>query len=345
MSRKGTHMQGKVTLKDIAEESGLSIASVSLVLNDRPCRLSDESKERIREVARKRHYVPNQIARSLVTQRSRTLGLIVPNIESRFFSSFAKSLEECARKAGYALFITNTNDQIQADLRNMQLLVERGIDGLILIVSSVNYDKTELKKAIADLSVPYVMVDRVFPDLDCDKVLFDSEAGAYLATSHLIEQGHTRVAAVVNTKGSNTGRLRRDGYERAMNEHGCKIRPEYVIEADYHIPSGYEAASKIVTTDATAIFASSDNIALGIRKYLYEHDLRVPDDYSMVSFDNSAADALFEPQLTTIEQSVDVLAESAFDLLKARLDGGEGTPTEKVLVPELVEKGSVRDIR
>ena len=127
-------MSGKVTLKDIANEVGLSPTSVSLVLNDRPCKVSAANKTRIKEVARRKRYVPNQIARSLVMQRTDTLGLIVPNIESRFFSSLASSLERRCREHGYALFITNS-ESTESDSELVRLLMNRGVDGLFIVVS------------------------------------------------------------------------------------------------------------------------------------------------------------------------------------------------------------------
>ncbi|MBM6700676.1 LacI family DNA-binding transcriptional regulator, partial [Bifidobacterium pullorum subsp. saeculare] len=126
-------MAKKVTLKQIAHEVGLSPASVSLVLNNRPCRISEENRRRIKEVAAREHYIPNQIARSLVTRQSKTLGLIVPNIESRFFSSLAKNLEQRCRAEGYALFITNSDGIPENDVELLNLLVTRGVDGLFLV--------------------------------------------------------------------------------------------------------------------------------------------------------------------------------------------------------------------
>ncbi|MCH3967262.1 MAG: LacI family DNA-binding transcriptional regulator [Atopobiaceae bacterium] len=335
-------MSDKVTLRDIADEVGLSITSVSLVLNDKPCRLSPASKDRIRECATRLHYVPNQIARSLVMRQTHTLGLVVPNIESRFFASLAKSLEERCRQDGYALFITNSNDRSESDLELIRMLVERGVDGLFLVVSSEVGENDELVRAISELSVPAVLVDRVLDGVPCDRVQFDNELGAYLACHYLIECGHKRVAAVVNATGSRSGRERLAGYRRAMREADLPVAPEYVIEADYHIPSGYAAGATLMGTDATAVFASSDNIALGLLKYLHEQGMRVPEDYSIVSYDNSVADTLFEPTLAAVDQDVVMLAEHAVSMLRERLVDGRTEPRQELLAPRLVQGGSVR---
>lgn len=340
-------MATKVTLKQIAEEVGLSATSVSLVLNNRPCKISEESKQRIREVARRRHYIPNQIARSLVTRHTNTIGLVVPNIESRFFSRLAKSLEIGCREHGYALFITNSDDNPANDVDLVQLLVNRGVDGLLIVVSDEMGTDPSLTEVLGQLPVPYVMVDRFIDGLNSDRVRFNNSEGGYLATSYLLNHGHKHVACIVNPA-SNTGQERLDGYVRAHQERGLEVNRDYVLSSEYYIPSAYEAAQELIKTDATAVFASSDNIALGLLKCLHEHDLRVPTDYSLVSYDNSAADVLFEPALTSIEQNVAELSEASLDLLFKRIaeaDEGEVSgPDEIVLQPKLIENASVREL-
>lgn len=342
-------MATKVTLKEIAREVGLSPTSVSLVLNDRPCKISAESRRRILEVARKKRYIPNQIARSLVTQHSQTLGLVVPNIESRFFSSLARNLELRCRAQGYALLITNSDDSPTNESDLVRLLMNRGVDGLLIVVSDEAADQDgNLALTLGQLPVPCVMVDRSLDAVSCDKVGFNHEEGGYLACAHLLEHGHRRVACIVN-KASNTGRERMAGYERALREYGVEPDPALELNSAYYIEDAYAAASRLLETDATAVFASSDNIALGLLKRLYEEGLRVPRDYSVVSYDNSAADVLFEPALTSIEQNVGSLAEAALEVLFSRLEEEEEEadltdPVARVLRPRLVVKDSVREL-
>lgn len=334
-------MAHRVTLRQIAEEVGLSTAAVSLVLNGKPCRISEANKRRIREIAAREHYVPNQIARSLVTQRSRTLGLIVPNIESRFFSSLAKQLEKRCRDAGYALFITNSDGVPQNDLDLMRQLVNRGVDGIFLVVADEVAEDRAVIEELLTLPVPYVLVDRVVGEHACNKVLFDHEMGGYMATRHLIDQGHARIACMVNAARSMTGRKRLDGYRRALDEAGIAFDAGLVFESEYFIPSAYAAAEAVLATDATAVFASSDNIALGLLKRLYEAGRKVPDDISVVSYDNSAADALFEPTLTAIEQHVGQLSDEALTVMLDHIQDPARAVQEVVLEPRLVVNQSV----
>lgn len=339
-------MANKVTLKQIAQEVGLSPSSVSLVLNNRPCRISEENRKLIKEVAARNHYVPNQIARSLVMRESRTLGLIVPNIESRFFASLAGSLEKRCREDGYALFITSSGGSADDDLELLRQLVTRGVDGVFLVVGDEFSDDRALREEVSHLPIPAVMVDRAIEGLECDKVMFDHEMGGYMATRYLIEQGHRRIACLVNARRSNTGRKRLAGYERALREVGLPIDARLEFESEYYIRAPTrprEAGAR--QPDATAVFASSDNIALGLLKRLHEMGKSIPGDISVVSYDNSAADVLFEPALTAIEQDPGVLAEHAFGCMSKRLAGRGGRRAEEVVLePALIVKDSVLEL-
>ena len=189
------------------------------------------------------------------------------------------------------------------------------------------------------------MVDRAIEGLECDKVMFDHEMGGYMATRYLIEQGHRRIACLVNARRSNTGRKRLAGYERALREVGLPIDARLEFESEYYIPSAYEASEAVLATDATAVFASSDNIALGLLKRLHEMGKSIPGDISVVSYDNSAADVLFEPALTAIEQDPGVLAEHAFGCMSKRLAGRGGRRAEEVVLePAFIVKDSVLEL-
>lgn len=333
----------KVTLRDIARETGLSVTSVSLVLNDRPCQLTDDSKRRIREAARRLGYVPNEVARSLVMQRSHTLGLVIPNIRSRFFSALAHDLEVTCRSRGYLLLITNSDEVPENDAVLGRLLVNRGVDGLFLIVADELHPSHELEALVGTLPVPVVLVDRAVERLDADVVRFDNHAGGRMATECLLEQGHRRVAILVNGA-SRTGAERLDGYCQALEARGVPFDPSLVFDASYHISSAYEAAEGVVASGATACICTSDEMSLGLLRRLHEQGVEVPCALSVVGYDNSDAEALFEPALTAIEQDTALLAEEAVRVMLQRVEGGEeqrGPAQSLSLAPRLVVKDSV----
>ena len=227
-------------------------------------------------------------------------------------------LEMKCRRRGYALFITNSDNSTSNDADLVRLLVNRGADGIFIITSDEVEASKQLIADLEQLPVPYVMVDRTIDALDCDKVTFNNELGGYLATKYLLDHGHRRIACMVNTA-SNTGCARLNGYVRALGEKGLELDQSLVLTSDYYIPDAYLAAQQLIRVNATAVVATSDNIALGLLRYLYERGLHVPRDYSVVGYDNSISDALFEPALTSIEQNVDELSDAALSIMFRRL--------------------------
>ena len=341
-------MARKVSLKDVAHEVGLSETAVSQVLNNRPCRISEQSKERIREAARRLNYRANEVARGLATRHSNTIGLIVPDIENPFFSSLAKRLEEACRAAGYGLFITNSDDRSDYDCEQLQRLESRGVDGIVFVPSDEILDESadgaDLRRVLTGLSVPYVMVDRVIEDVECDKVFVDNEYGAHQAVAYLLDHGHTRIGCLAKTAHSQNGRLRLCGYENALEERGIPVLSEFVRECDYHSDSGYRKVDELLDEGVTAIFSTSDLITAGVMSRLAELRIRVPDDISVVSFDRNEASAIYLPGITAIRQDVAELACRAFDLLMQRIRGNVGNPEVSIVAPELVTGSSVLDI-
>ena len=158
------------------------------MLNDRPCRVAQQTRDTIKDIAKQYNYKVNQTARSLVTRKSNILGLIIPDIENLFFSALCKRMEEYLRELGYALMIVNSNDHAADDSMLIDLLVSRGVDGLGITVSNESFQDETIRKKLASLSIPYVMIDRMYPDLNCSKVYFDNESGAYMAIEKLSEK-------------------------------------------------------------------------------------------------------------------------------------------------------------
>ncbi|HIY52003.1 MAG TPA: LacI family transcriptional regulator [Candidatus Olsenella avicola] len=327
-------MATKVTLRQIADEVGVSTTAVSNVLNNKPCRVSTEVREQIKSTARRMHYIPNQIARSLVKRRSNSLGLIVPDLEVAYFASIAKHFEVLCRELGYSLLITNSSNNAGNDPKLVDVLLNQGVDGIFLVTSDDLVRNHELIDKIKSLPVPLVLVDRTLAGIACDEVLYDSEVGGYLATKHLIDSGHRKIACIVNSVHSRSGQLRLAGYRRALDEAGIEFNRDYVIESDYEIETAYRAAGQLRDSDATAVFASSDAIAVGLLRRMYDSGHQVPRDRSVVSYDNSVANLLFNPKLTAVEQDVGQLTERSLDLLVKRLN--ESDAEAEARVPESV---------
>ncbi len=336
----------KITLKDIAKKANVSPSAVSLVLNDRPCRISKEKKDLIKRIAEEYNYSANQIARSLVTQKSKTIGLIIPDIENIFFSSLAKQIEEQCRKRGYMLIIVNSDNDYAHDLELLDLLLSRSVDGMFIIPSNESYkEHSELVHRLSKLdntSTPYVMIDRVYPEQACNKVWFDNEEGAYLAVKHLLENGHRKIACIANYGNDSNGKSRLEGFYRAMREYHCEVEEDLVIDGDYRIDSGYHAGKSLLEKDMSAVFITNDMMALGFLKAAYEQGKQVPDDISVVSYDNTIYPYIFGVELTSIEQDVGSLSHHAVDLLFSKMEEKEKAPEEICLIPRLIKRTSVQ---
>lgn len=348
--RRAVLLSQKVTLKDIAREAGLSESAVSQVLNNRPCRLSEESKERIRNTAQRLNYRVNQVARGLATRRSETIGLIVPDIENPFFSSLAKHLEACCRTVGYGLFITNSDDCSDHDCEQLSRLDARGVDGIVFVPSNEILDEEgdaaapdgpRLLATLEALSVPYVMVDRVIDSAECDKIFVDNEWGAHQAVSYLLDRGHTRIGCLANTVRSQNGRLRLAGYRNALEERGIEMDPRLIRECNYRCESGYRMVEGLLREGVSAIFSTSDLVTAGVMGRLAELGMRVPDDVSLMSFDRNEASGFFLPGIASVRQDVGELATRSFGLLMRRIEGYAGPSELSIVEPELIAGASV----
>ncbi|WP_124067727.1 LacI family DNA-binding transcriptional regulator [Clostridium sp. E02] len=326
-----------ITLKEIAKQAGVSPSSVSLVLNKKPNRISKQTSDLIRKIAQENKYRPNVVAQSLVTRQTKTLGLIIPDIENLFFSKLAKTLEMEVRKKGYALVIVNSNDSYEEDGLLIDLLISRGIDGLFLVISNEAYlHQEELEGKLTHLPVPFVMIDRVM-DFTCNKVYFDNVTGSYLATNYLLEQGHRRISCICNTYISNNALSRINGYRMAMEEYGIKVPKEYIIPANYRMEGGYQAGEQIMKTDCTAIFVSNDMMALGLLKKFMECGVRVPEDYMIVSYDNLLSDFLFGIKISSVDQDIKELGMRSWKVLQSCLQAKEDMDSQEIcLLPKLI---------
>lgn len=335
----------KKNIKDIAQAAGVSVTTVSLVLNQRQHRIAKETVERIQAIAKEYGYAPNYLAQGLVTKKTKTIGLIIPDIENYYFSSLAKQVEEDLTKHGYSVFFVNTNDQFKEELRLIQLMGGRGIDGLLITPSYESFlpqNAPLLQSTLKELKIPFVLMDRAMDDWNCHRVTFDNRLGGYIATKHLLEKGHQRIAFISSPLVSQNGRQRLDGYKRALQEQGVGFDETLVLEGDFRIKGGYLAGQKVPHTKATALFASNDMMAFGAIKALREKGYQIPDDYSIVGYDNLTISDMLDIPLTSVDQDVKTLAKHAVDILLADLQGTCNEVQKITLTPILKVKKSVK---
>lgn len=328
-----------VTIKDIAKKAGVSYATVSRALTNRP-EVNEKTRRDIQKLAEEMGYKPNALARGLVTRESKTLGLIIPDITNPFFPEVARGVEEAASRSGYNVFLCNTNWDAEKERTYIEVLEEKRVDGLI--VASVTDDAKTLE-GFTRGGAPLVLVNRVLKDIDTHYVVIDNLKGGYMVVEHLLGLGHKRIAFIGGLRHVEATRERLQGYMLALSSGGIPVDDKLVYSGAFKKESGYQNAMKLLEVDQppTAIFAANDILALGVIQAVQEAGLKVPDDIAVVGFDDIAFASYAEVSLTTIAQPKYIMGEMAAKILME--DIKEGAVREKkhiVLQPSLVVRKS-----
>ena len=337
-------MGRRMTIKDVAKEANVSVATVSYVLNGKD-NISADTQLRVRKAVQKLGYVTNLSARSMTTNESRLIGVIIPQTEpgerllfhNAFYSEMVGSIEFHARNQGYHILVTGSN----TDEDYLRIVKQRDLEGLIIVGIYPDAFYTELKKA----QIPIVLVDSYCQDFYFHNVQINDRYGGYLATKHLLECGHREIAMVVSIlRSGGVSDARFNGYKDALEEYGVPFRKEYVFEANVDFESAKEQARKIVSSKhpITAVFAYADLMAVGLIKEFSNLGVRVPDDISIVGFDDLDLSRLCIPSLTTIHQDIQEKGAKAVEILLSDIKGKSQGKQEVVLPISLVRRDSVK---
>jgi len=328
------------TIKDVAAVAGVSFTTVSHVVNNsRP--VSADVRTKVERAIRELHYVPSAVARSLKARSTATIGLLVPNGTNPYFAELARGVEDGCAQKGYCVFFCNSDDDPVKQRSYLRVLQEKRIDGLIVASAG---DDAVLASTLADTREPFVVVDRNIEGLSADLVQIDHERGAWLATRHLIELGHSRIGCIMGPVSTAVSAMRVHGFLRAMASRGMEIAPGAIVESDFTAPGGYRAAAQLFNAvHPTAIFACSDMMGIGALRAAAERGLSVPDDCSIIGFDDIEFGRFTWPALSTVGHSVRALGEMAALTLIERISGGaDASPPGRrhVMVPRLIVRES-----
>ncbi|MBQ2712232.1 MAG: LacI family DNA-binding transcriptional regulator [Clostridia bacterium] len=335
-------MSKRVTIKDVATEAGVSVTTVSFVLNGKGGGVSQSTKERIFCAAEKLRYTPNHTARSLVMGRTNMIGVIVPSITNTFFAELVRNLQRRFAKQGYDIILSNNEESARKDLKSIDLLAGRNIDGIMLTPSAESLSPENiglLKEAIGKLSVPCLFLDRYVHGYP--HVSLDNSASAYSLTDYLVSRGHTKIGVVTGPMQLNSSANRLKGLRKRLSESGLTLCESCLFEGQYDLETGERAAEYFLQTDVTAVVAFSDIQAYGIYKRLKECGKRVPEDLSVVGIDDNVYSALLDRPLTTMRQPIAELADAAVMRLVQMMNGEELSPLPKMQA-QLVERESVK---
>jgi LacI family transcriptional regulator len=321
------------TIKEIAKRAKVSAATVSHVVNNTRY-VSDEVRARVEAAVAALGYVPNAVARSLRMRGTQTLGMMVPDIGNVFFAELVRAVEDECYRQGYSLVLCNSDDDPAKQATYLRTLMSKRVDGLVLIAAGAD---AELCRLLATTWLPLVVVDREIEGVTADLVEVDHEHGGYLAGRYLLDLGHRDIAVIAGPSDIAVSRQRIYGFERALRETRAPRRTEYLVHASFTTQGGYEAAKRLLALPRppTAIFACNDLLALGAIHAAREARRKVPEDLSVVGFDDIALAAFVSPRLTTVRQPKTRIGELAAQLLIARINGKRNDVVRKLLEPEL----------
>lgn len=339
-------MKKSITLKNIAIQAGVSVPTVSRVLNGKSkhYRISNETRELILKVAKELNYSPNQLARGLRLKRTNTLGYITPDISNPFFSSIARVVEKYARRQGYSIILCDSEENTDIEEDSIQLLNDRKIDGLI--ISPVGQATDHLKEAY-NKNIPIVLIDRFFPDLDFPYVTSDNYKGSLEATSYLIDSGHTRIAYIQGLKNTSPNNERIKGFKDAHKNFGIELDESLIVGNSFGEENGYIEMKLLLkrSNKPSAVFAGSNLISLGALKALAEENMKVPDDISMISFDDQPYSKFLATPMTTVSQPSSQIGQLATKILIDIIETNKQFEPKGILLPTtLIKRDSVRII-
>ena len=336
--------KGRVTIKDIARELGISPSTVSKALKGHPD-ISSATKKAVRELVEKWDYKPDPIALSLKVGQGRTIGVIVPEIVHYFFSTVISGIEDLAYDSDYHVMFCQSNELYEREVKAVETLLSSRVDGILVSLSKMTNDFTHFRK-IMKAGIPLVFFDRVCDELETDRVIVDDEQGAFDAVEHLIRTGCSNIIHLSGPQNLLIGKNRKEGYIRALKENKYPVLEENIIKCD----TASEARAIVPellkrSRKSDGIFAVNDLTAAEAMKMVKLNGYKVPDDISIVGFTSGMISDLTDPPLTSVRQHGYIVGREAVSLLINNLENGNKIPSRtKVIKTELVVKGSTRKI-
>lgn len=331
----------KPTIYDVAEKAGVSIATVSKVVNNTG-RISEKTRKKVVKIMEELEYQPSSVAAALTGKQTYTIGVLVPDISNGFFAEVARALENSAREMGYAIILCSTDYQIEREHDYLELLLKKQVDGIIIATEPEDWKTYNI---LQRKLIPHLMFSIDNLGFSSHVVTTDDIRGGYMAGRYLLEKGHTDMAVIVELKRA-SGRLRLEGFKQALADEGISLKEERIISAMSKIDEAQAAARKILSLKnrPTAVFAATDLIAAIFTNEARKAKVRIPDDLSIIGFDNTIYAEIADPGLTTIAQPTEELAHFAIDQL-LKLIKDPTIPQQRIMLsPMLIERSSVKSL-
>lgn len=331
----------KSTIRDVAKLANVSISTVSRVMNA-PETVIEEKRVKVLEAIEALQYQPNAFARGLIYKKSDTLGVMIPDIENPYFAGLIRGMQDAAVELNHSLMICNTDRDKQRTITYVQNFFEKQVDGIVFASDALH---TEYYEEMQRYRLPFVLASTNAPEFDIPSVDIDDEQGAYEAVKYLIESGHRRIGMIGFPLGETiSGLPRYKGFRRALREYGLNAFETCVEYAEHRYEHAYDAAALLLTRcpELTAIFAASDEFAMGTISYLHDIGQSVPEHLSVIGFDNIRMAQLFIPKLTTIEQPTYDIGYRSVQKLHELITTGEVSVLREKLPHQLIVRESTR---
>jgi len=327
------------TLKDVAKRAGVSASTVSRTLSNRMF-VEEETRKRVMQAVEELHYHPSIMARALKEGKTHTLAFLVPDINSLFYPEIMRSMERHAADQGYTIILCNTNESLEKEKKDAALVCGRGVDGILCM--SASDDVSHLAALQKENRIPIVLVNRHATET-ISSVTIDNEYGAYLMTKYLLEKGHRKIACMLGNFDHERFRSRYNGCKRAFEEASITDYKRFCCYDIGSLDEAYQKTQELLSGEdrPTAFFATMDVLTIGIFSGIVDSGYRIPDDISVVGFDDIFITKYMMPPLTTYHASIDALAKQAVQLLLEKIDKPEAEVREIVMQGTLKERKSV----
>lgn len=330
-----------VTIKDIARMLNISISTVSRALRGMP-EINPETRSAVVKLAEELDYQPNQLAKNLAKSRTKTIGVIVPNLSYYYFSAMLNSIEEAALQAGYSVLVCQTNESFLRETTNIQNLLRSQVEGFIISLSRDTDDYEHVERLVRK-NIPLVLVDRYAESINVSKVIVDNHAAAFKATEHLIENGCRRIGFLGGPRQLVLSNQRIAGYRAALARHNLVVGDQYVFHGDYTQENTIvqTLAMMSLPQPPDGVVIISDRMAFSAIYALTQKGLRIPDDVAIVSFNNEPVSALFSPTLSSIGQPIQEMGTESVRLLLREINADTYVPKEtKIMETQLIVRAS-----
>lgn len=329
------------TMKDIARLAQVSTSTVSHVINNSRF-VSEEIREKVQKVVKELNYTPSALARSLKVNETKTIGMLVTATSNPFFAEVMAGVEQYCQQNHYNLIIATTNGDAERLQHHLQTLIQRKVDGLLLMCGDARLNTDES----LNIPLPMVVVDWWFTELNADKIFENSTSGGYLATKTLIDAGHSDIAIITGNLKKSLAKNRLEGYKKALYEANIPLNPNWIIESHFDFAGGLAGMNSLLTQSEkpTAVFACSDTIALGAYQAVWQQGLNVPQDISIIGYDDIELAKYLSPPLSTISQPKAELGKLAVETLLKRIRSQAKDFQTIMLEPELVLRDSIHQI-